>query len=158
MPELLWYNCFPVFGLSVWWLYCGANGDLLQEEFCPTLDLPALLQPELLSLWQASADLCFHRRHSNTQRKVCLSLLWGLYALMSTRICVSPLSICGRYGVLFLNVIFLLLPSRWGFSFALWCGLSFFGGIQYSPVNGCSAASCNFGVLTGDMSARPSTP
>ena len=27
--------------------------------------------------------------------------------------------------------------------------LFFFGGIQHSPVNGCSAASCNFGVLTG---------
>ena len=26
----------------------------------------------------------------------------------------------------------------------------FFGGIQHSPVNGCSAASCNFGVLTGE--------
>ena len=38
----------------------------------------------------------------------------------------------------------------WGFSFALGYGVSFFGGIQHSPVNGCSAASCNFGVLTGE--------
>ena len=30
------------------------------------------------------------------------------------------------------------------------CGVSFFGGIQHSPVNGCSAASCNLGVLTGE--------
>ena len=28
--------------------------------------------------------------------------------------------------------------------------LFFFGGIQHSPVDGCSAASCNFGVLTGE--------
>ena len=27
---------------------------------------------------------------------------------------------------------------------------SSFGGIQHSPVNGCSAASCSFGVLAGD--------
>ena len=46
---------------------------------------------------------------------------------------------------LILNVI-LPLPSCWGFSFAL--GVSFLGGIQHSPVNGCSALSCNFGVLS----------
>ena len=36
-----------------------------------------------------------------------------------------------------------------GLLFALGHRVSFFGGIQHSPVNGCSAASCNFGVLTG---------
>ena len=40
-----------------------------------------------------------------------------------------------------------LLPSCWGFSFALRFGVSFFGGIQHSPVDGFSATSCNFGVL-----------
>ena len=34
-----------------------------------------------------------------------------------------------------------------GFSFALGHGISFFGGIQHSPVDSCSASSCNFGVL-----------
>ena len=29
-------------------------------------------------------------------------------------------------------------------------GVSFFGGIQHSPVKGCSVASCRFGVLTGE--------
>jgi len=43
-----------------------------------------------------------------------------------------------------------LLPSRWAFSFALGCEVSFFSGIQHSPVYGCSAASCNFGALAGD--------
>ena len=42
------------------------------------------------------------------------------------------------------------LPSCWGFSFALGCGVSFFGGIQHSPVDSCSAVSCNFGVLAGE--------
>ena len=51
------------------------------------------------------------------------------------------------------DVISPLLPSCWGFSFALgrrvfW--FFFFGGIQQSPVNGCSAASCTLGVLTGE--------
>ena len=48
------------------------------------------------------------------------------------------------------NAISPLLPSCWGFSFALGCEVSFFGGIQHSPVDGCSAVSCNFEVLTGE--------
>ena len=51
---------------------------------------------------------------------------------------------------LILNMILPLLPSWWGFSFALGCGVSFFGRIQHSPVNRCSAVSCNFGVLVGE--------
>ena len=49
-----------------------------------------------------------------------------------------------------INASFLLLPSCCGFSFTLGHGVSYFGEIQYSPVNWCSAASCNFGVLTGE--------
>ena len=49
-----------------------------------------------------------------------------------------------------LNVILLLLPSCWGFSFTLGGGVSFFGQIQQSPVDGCSVASCNFGGLAGE--------
>ena len=51
---------------------------------------------------------------------------------------------------LIINVISPLLPSRWGFSFALLRRVSFFGGMQHSPVNGCSVASCNLGVLAGE--------
>ena len=36
-------------------------------------------------------------------------------------------------------------------------GISFFGGFQHSPVNDCSRAGCDFGVLEGNMSACPST-
>ena len=35
-------------------------------------------------------------------------------------------------------------------SFAIGCGVSFLGGIQHSPVDGCSTVSCNFGILTGE--------
>ena len=37
---------------------------------------------------------------------------------------------------LILNVISPLLLSCWGFSFGLGHGLSFFGGIQHSPIDG----------------------
>ena len=49
-----------------------------------------------------------------------------------------------------LNVILPLLPSFWDFSLALECEVSFFSGIQHSPVDGYSAANCNFGVLAED--------
>ena len=51
---------------------------------------------------------------------------------------------------LILNATSPLLPSCCIFSFALWHVLSFFGGIQHAPVDGSSAVSCNFGVLTED--------
>ena len=44
-----------------------------------------------------------------------------------------------------LNVISPLLPSCWGFYFAFGHGLSFSGGIQHPPVDGCPAVSSNFG-------------
>ena len=91
------------------------------------------------SLRQATADPCLCRRHSNTHRQVWLSLLWGLWVLVHTRF--------WRVWALILNAILPLLPSCRGFSFALGIGVSFFGGIQHSPVHGCSAASCSFGVL-----------
>ena len=50
---------------------------------------------------------------------------------------------------LILNAISPLLPICWGFFFALGYGVCFFGEIQHSSVDGCSAGSCNFGVLTG---------
>ena len=55
-----------------------------------------------------------------------------------------------RVWNLILNEISPLLLSCLGFSFALGRGISFFGGIQHSPVGGCSAPSCNFGLLLGE--------
>ena len=42
------------------------------------LFLPGLLRPDPLSPWQATADVCLHGRHSNTQRQVWLSLVGSL--------------------------------------------------------------------------------
>ena len=74
---------------------------------------------------------------------------WGLWVPVCTKFCLSPPSISGGYGVC-LNAILSLLPSCWVFSFALGHGVSFFGGIQHSPVSGYSAMSCNFGILSGE--------
>ena len=73
VQEFLWYNCSPVCESSAQWLYGGAMSDLLQEDLYHMLHLPGLLQQEPLSLWQATADLCLHWKHSSTQRQVWLS-------------------------------------------------------------------------------------
>ena len=86
-----------------------------------------------LSLCEVSGSWC---THSLFEPFECLWRVWGLI----------------------LSVILPLLLSCWGFSFALVRGVSFFGGIQHSPLNGCPAASCNFGVLADNMSACPSLP
>ena len=62
-----------------------------------------------------------------------------------------------RVWSLILNVISPLLLSCWGSSFPLGCRLSFSGGIQH-PLDGCSAVSCNFGILAGEDSHSLSTP
>ena len=43
-----------------------------------------------------------------------------------------------------------LLLSCWVFCFAFGYGVSLLDEIQHSPVNDCSAASCDFGVLAED--------
>ena len=92
----------------------------------------------------STADLYLHRRHSNTQRHVWLSLCgvsasWALWPSLA--------SMGFDYKCDFAPHTILL-----GHLIALGCGVSFFffGRIQHSLVYGCSATSCNFGVLTGE--------
>ena len=118
------------------------------------LCLPGLLLPEHLSLQQATADPYLNRRPSNTQRQVYLSLLWGITASFPQswwHKVLFALSECLWWvRGLILNAIAPFLLSCCGFSFDLGYGVSLFGRFQHSPVDGCSAASCNFDVLTGE--------
>ena len=146
---IIWYNCSAVCGSSAQQLCGGVNGNLLQEGFCHMLYDPGLLHPEPLPLQQASADLYHHRRHPGTQRQVWLSLC-GVSGSWYAQGFVWALR-ASLVGTGFdSNTISPLLPSCWGFYFALGCAVSSFGGIQHSPVNDCSAARCNFGVLAED--------
>ena len=73
--------------------------------------------------------------------------LWGLWG--PHKILFEPSKRLWQVWDLILNAITPLLPSFWGFFFALGRGVSFFGGTQHSAVDGCSAVSYNFEVLTG---------
>ena len=99
---------------------------------------PGLLYPEPLTLWQATADPYLRRKHSNSQRHFQYSISVGSTGAHKV-LFLSLLSLSGIWGLI-LYAILLLLPCFWGFAFALGCGVSFFGGIQHSAVNGCSAA------------------
>ena len=74
----------------------------------------------------------------------------SLGSLVVHKVLLEPSKHLQQVWSLSLNVILLLLPSCWGFSFALACGVSFSGRIQHSPVGGCSAPICNFGGLAGE--------
>ena len=146
VQERLWYNCSAVCGSSAQWLYgrvivtsskrtyatCLTSQVCCSQSPCP---------PGRPLLTCASAE--------DTQRQVWL------------RLCGVPGSWCAQGFVWALQASlasmgfhskpnFPLQPSCLGFSFVLEHGESFWGGIQHSSVYGCSAASCNFGVLTGE--------
>ena len=132
--------------LSAQRLYGRANGDLLQQGFCTCC----------VSQVCSSQSPCLHSRplltgasagDTQTLKGRSGSFSVGSLGPSAHRFCLSPL--CREWGLI-LNMISPLLLSCWDFSFAIGYGVSFFGGIQHSPINGCSAESCNFGALIGE--------
>ena len=70
---------------------------------------PGLLQPESLSPWQATTDSCLHRKHSNTQRQVWLSLCGVSGSWCTQGFLFETSKHLWRVWGLILNVISLLL-------------------------------------------------
>ena len=106
-----------------------------------------LLYTEPLPLWQATADL------SSTGDTQTLKGRSGSVSLGSPGVhkaLFEPSKCLWQVWGLILNAILPLLLSWWGLSFAPGHGVSFLGVIQHPPVNGCSAVSCNFGILRGE--------
>ena len=138
--EFIWDNCSAVCGSSAQWLYGRVNGDLLQEGLCHTQDCctqsPSPRGRPLLTC-TSPGDIQILKGRSGSVSVGSPGVHKVLFEPSKRLWCV--------WGLI-LNVISPLLPSCWGFSFALGGGVSFFGGIQHSSVDGCSAASCNFGV------------
>ena len=92
--------CPPRVGFLVlckfWQLYGGVNDDLLQGGLLP---YPDLLHPEPLPLWKATADPYLHRRRSNWDSSVSVSV--GSLGPGVHKVCPSPLNVFGGYGVWF---------------------------------------------------------
>ena len=61
-------------------------------------------------------------------------------------VCGSPT--CWEWDLILSLIFAPFLLSSYSFAFVLGHGISFFAGFQCPPVNGYSAASCDFGVLT----------
>ena len=110
---------------------------------------PDLLRPEPLSLQQATTGPCVCRQYQTFQGRPG-SVSCGVPGASDQKVLFEPFEHLWWVWGLILSAISPLLLSCWGFSFALGCVVSFFGGVQHSPVDGCSAASCNFGVLAGE--------
>ena len=107
---------------------------------------PGLLHPEPLSLQQSTADPDLLRRHLNT---VLSQSLWDLWVLVCTR----------YFWALWASLVGMGFDSKCNFTpppillgllLCPWMLGIFYGGIQHSPVGGCSAVSCSFGVLSGE--------
>ena len=81
---------------------------------------PSQLLPEPLTLRQSTADLYLHKRCSNT---VLSQSLWGPWVLVCTRFVWAFLA-CLVEMRFDSKCKFILLPSCWGFSFVLGCGVS----------------------------------
>ena len=70
--------------------------------------------------------ICASTGDTNTQRQVWLSLCWGSLGPGAHKVLYEPSKHFWRVWSLSLNVILPLLPSCWGFSFALDIGYFFF--------------------------------
>ena len=91
--------------------------------------------PGYLPLPPATADLYLRRRLIRRSGSVSV----GSQGLGVHQVLFEPSEYLWQVWCLILNVISPLLMSCWscwGFSFALGCEVSFFGGIQHSPVDG----------------------
>ena len=125
-----------------WQLYGAVNGDLLQEGLCHTQVCCTQ------SLCPCGRPLLTRTSSGDTQTQFYLSLC-GISGSWCAQGLFEPFKCLWQVWGLILNAVSPLLPCCWGF-FALGHGVSFFGGIQHSPVDDCSVVSCNFGVLTED--------
>ena len=107
---------FPVL-CKFWQLYGGVNGDLLQEGLCHTQVCCA----QSPCLW--SSSLLTPTSIGDTQTQFCLSLC-GVSGSWCAQGLFEPSERLWRVWGLILNMISPLLPSCWGFSFALGRGVS----------------------------------
>ena len=105
--------------------------------------------------WPRSRSLLTRASTGDTQtlKGRWLSVVWRSLLLSlgpgAHKVLFAPSEHLWKVWGLILNVIVPLIPSCWSFLFTPGHGVPYFDGIQHSPVDSCSAASWDFGVLTG---------
>ena len=99
-------------------------------------------------------SLLTHASAGDTHWQVWLNPLWGSLLLSLSRGVHKVLFVsskhCWQFWGLILKAILPPLPSCGASPLLLDAGYLFFGVIQRSPVDGCSATSCNLGVFAED--------
>ena len=103
-----------------WWLYGGVNGDLLQEGLCYTLVCCTQ------SPCPCSRPLLTHTSIGDTQTLKGRSGSISVESPGVNKVLFEPFKCLWWVWGLILNMISPLLPSCWGFSFALGHGVYFF--------------------------------
>ena len=106
---------FPVL-CKFWWLCGGVNGELLKEGLCHTQVCCTQ------SLCPRGSPLLTRTSTADTQTQLRLCLC-GFLGPSAHKVCLNPEHLWQELGLI-LNMNSPLLPSCWGFSFALECGLS----------------------------------
>ena len=143
--EFLWYNVLQFVGHLLGSSLVGLTSTSSKRAYA-TGCMTQVAAPRVRA---PAADWCWPVPPQETRTQGRLSLC-GVSGSWCTQVWFEPSKCLWQVWVLILNGISPLLPSCWGFSFALADGVSFSGGIQHPLVDGCSAESCNFGVLTGE--------
>ena len=103
--------CFPVL-CKFWWLYGGVSGNLLQEGLCHA-QVYCTQSP-----CPCSSPLLTDTSTVDIQTQLCLSLC-GISGSWCAQGMFEPSEHLWQVWCLILNRISPLLPSFWGFSFAL---------------------------------------
>ena len=141
--EFIWLNFSADCGSSAWQLYGEINGNLLQRAYATCC---------ITQVWCTQSPCPCSRpllTSGNTQTQFCLSFC-GVSGSWCPQGFVLTLQ-ASLAGIVFDSKCdFAPLTVLLGLLLCSWMWSIFFGQIQHSPVNGCSAASCNFGVLTGE--------
>ena len=121
---------------KLWWLYGGVNGELLQEGLCHshlscTQSPCSCGRPLLICTSTGDTQIQFWLRLCGVSGSWCAQRLF------------EPSKHLWRVWDLILNMILPFLQSCRGFSFALGCWVSLFGGIQHSSGSGRSSGKGN---------------
>ena len=103
-----------------WWLYGGVNGNLLQEGLSHT-QVWCTQSP-----WPCGRPLLTRTSSGDTQTLKARSSLISVGSPGVHKVLFEPSKHLWQVWSLILNMISPLLPSFWGFSFALGCRVSFF--------------------------------